>query len=120
MSLIEGDAVAAKNEIASEYISIVYNLLSMSMEKEKSARVHMVNAEGDTLTKEIYFSSSWRYLLSGLSSKANDEVFSYFDQNNNGILVVESFQPLSLAVFKKKIDAFFEQVASRNLSLIHI
>jgi hypothetical protein len=120
LSLIEGDAVAAKNEIASEYISIAYNLLSMGIEKDKSARVHMVTAEGDTLTKEIDFSSSWRYLLSGLLSKTNDEVFSYFDQNNNGILVVESFQPLSLAVFKKRIDAFFEQVESRNCQSVYI
>ena len=120
LSLIEGDAIAAKHEIASEYISIVYNLLSMSMEKDKSARVLLVNTEGDTLAKEIDFSSSWRYLLSGLLSKANDEVYSYFDQNNNGILVVESFQPLSLAVFKKKIDAFFEQVESRNCQSVYI
>ncbi len=120
LSLIEGDAIAAKNEIASEYIGIVYNLLSMTKEKETSALIQMVNPKGDTLTKQINFSSSWRYLLSGLLSTTNDEVYFSFDQNNNGILVVESFMPISLTVFKKKIDAFFEQVELKNCKSIYI
>jgi C-terminal processing protease CtpA/Prc len=59
-------------------------------------------------------------LISGLLSTTNDEFYFSFDQNNNGILVVESFMPISLTVFKKKIAAFFEQVELKNCKSIYI
>ncbi len=120
LSLSEGNAYSAKAEVASEYIGVVYNLLSMDLNGTKSAKIKMVNLEGDTLTKTIPFSASWRYFLSSLFSPGGDEVSYSFDENNNGVLVVESFQPLSLSLFKKQIDAFFEEVEQRNSPSIFI
>jgi hypothetical protein len=120
LSLSEGNAYSAKAEVASEYIGVVYNLLSMDLNGTKSAKVKMVNLEGDTLTKTIPFSASWRYFLSSLFSPGGDEVSYSFDENNNGVLVVESFQPLSLSLFKKQIDAFFKEVEQRNSPSIFI
>lgn len=120
LSLTEGNAFAAKEEIASEYIGVVYNLLSMSQLKSKKASVKMVSPAGDTLTKTIDFSPSWRYFLSNFFYRSEDEVRYFFDQQNNGILSIESFQPLSLAMFKKKIDRFFEEVQVRKCNNIYI
>lgn len=120
LSLTEGDANAAKDEIAVEYMGLVYNLLSMSLSEAKTARVKMVDLKGDTLTRQISFSPSWRYLLSSMFQASDDEVRYAFDEKNNGILTVESFQPISLALYKKKIDAFFEEVRTRNCSSIFI
>lgn len=120
LSLTEGNATSAKKEVACEYIGIVYNLLSMSLKEAKSAKVKMVSPSGDTLLTNIDFSASWRYFLSGMLGATADEVRYSFDQNNNGILVVESFQPLSLSVFKRKIDAFFEEVQAKNCTSVYI
>ena len=120
LSLSEGDATAAKEEVASEYISVVYNLLAMNLRQAKSAKVQMVTPQGDTLLKDIAFSTSWKYFLAGLFSSQEEEVRYSFDENNNGILVVESFQPLSLSLYKKQIDAFFEEVERRYCSTIFI
>jgi hypothetical protein len=120
LSLSEGDATAAKEEVASEYISVVYNLLAMNLRQAKSAKVQMVTPQGDTLRKDIAFSTSWKYFLAGLFSSQEEEVRYSFDENNNGILVVESFQPLSLSLYKKQIDAFFEEVERRYCSTIFI
>lgn len=120
LSLTEGNATSAKKEVACEYIGIVYNLLTMSIKEAKSAKVKMVSPSGDTLLTNIDFSTSWRYFLAGMFSSKADEVRYSFDQNNNGILVVESFQPLSLPVFKRKIDAFFEEVQAKNCTSVYI
>lgn len=120
LSLSEGDAFSAKEEVASEYISVVYNLLAMNLRQAKNAKVKMVSLDGDTLQKEIAFSSSWKYFLAGLFSLQEDEVRYSFDEDNRGILVVESFQPLSLNLFKKQIDAFFEEVENRRCTTIYI
>jgi hypothetical protein len=120
LSLTEGNSTSAKKEVACEYIGIVYNLLSMSFKKPKSAKVKMVSPSGDTLLTNIDFSASWRYFLAGLFSVQEDEVHYSFDEKNNGILVVESFQPLSLSVFKRKIDAFFEEVQAKNCTSVYI
>lgn len=120
LSLTEGNATSAKKEVACEYIGIVYNLLSMSLKEAKTAKVKMVSPSGDTLLTNIDFSASWRYFLSGMLGAPADEVRYSFDQNNNGILVVESFQPLSLSVFKRKIDAFFEEVQAKNCTSVYI
>ena len=120
LSLSEGDATAAKEEVASEYIGVVYNLLAMNLRQAKSAKVQMVTPQGDTLCKDIAFSTSWKYFLAGLFSSQEEEVRYSFDENNNGILVVESFQPLSLNLYKKQIDAFFEEVEKRYCSTIFI
>jgi hypothetical protein len=120
LSLSEGDAAAAKAEVASEYIGVVYNLLSMDLKGAKSAKVKMVKPQGDTIIKAITFNASWRYFLSGLLTPSSDEVSYTFDKNNNGILVVESFQPLSLGIYKKQIDAFFKEVDNRNCQAIFI
>ncbi len=120
LSLSEGDATAAKEEVASEYISVVYNLLSMNLRQAKNAKVKMVTLAGDTLQKEIAFSTSWRYFLAGLFSLQDEEVRYSFDEDNRGILVVESFQPLSLNLYKKQIDAFFEEVENRRCTTIYI
>jgi len=120
LSLSEGDSEAAKAEVASEYIGIVYNLLSMDFKPSKSAKVKLVTIKGDTLTKEIDFSPSWKYFLSSLFNNSEDELSYSFDENNQGILVVESFQPLSLNLYKKQIDSFFEEVKQRNCTTIFI
>lgn len=120
LSLSEGDATAAKEEVASEYIGVVYNLLSMNLRRAKSAKVQMVTPAGDTLLKDIAYSTSWKYFLAGLLSSKEDEVHYSFDQNNNGVLVVESFQPLSLNLYKKQIDAFFDEVQKRRCKAIFI
>ena len=120
LSLSEGDSEAAKAEVASEYIGIVYNLLSMDFKPSKRAKVKLVTVKGDTLTKEIDFSPSWKYFLSSLFNNSEDELSYSFDENNQGILVVESFQPLSLNLYKKQIDAFFEEVRQRNCTTIFI
>lgn len=120
LSLTEGNATSAKKEVACDYIGIVYNLLSMSFKKPKSAKVKMVSPSGDTLLASTDFSASWRYFLAGLFSEQEEEVHYSFDENNNGILVVESFQPLSLSVFKRKIDKFFEEVQAKNCTSVYI
>jgi hypothetical protein len=120
LSLSEGDATAAKEEVASEYISVVYNLLSMNLRQAKTAKVQMVSPAGDTLQKNIAFSTSWKYFLASLFSSQEDEVRYSFDENNNGILVVESFQPLSLNMYKKQIDDFFDEVQKRRCTAIYI
>jgi len=120
LSLTEGDATAAKEEVASEYIGVVYNLLSMDLRRAKSAKVKMVSPTGDTLLKDIAYSTSWKYFLAGIFSSKEDEVHYSFDQNNNGILVVESFQPLSLTLYKKQIDAFFDEVQKRRCTAVFI
>lgn len=120
LSLSEGDATAAKEEVASEYISVVYNLLSMNLRQAKTAKVQMVTPTGDTLQKDIAFSTSWKYFLAGLFSLQEDEVRYSFDENNTGVLVVESFQPLSLSLYKKQVDAFFEEVEKRRCTAIYI
>jgi hypothetical protein len=120
LSLSEGDATAAKEEVASEYIGVVYNLLSMDLRGAKSAKVQMVSPQGDTLIRDIAFSASWRYFLASIFSADDQEVAYSFDQNNNGILVVASFQPLSLNLYKKQIDAFFEEVEKRRCTTIYI
>lgn len=120
LSLTEGNASSAQKEVACEYIGIVYNLLSMSLKEAKSANVKMVSPGGDTLIVNIDFSATWRYFLSGMFSNQENEIRYSFDENNNGILVVESFQPLSLSVFKRKIDAFFEEVQAKNCTSVYI
>jgi len=120
LSLSEGNATDAKEEVASDYIGVVYNLLSMNLRRAKSAQVKMVTPAGDTLQKNIAFSTSWKYFLSGILSGQEDEVRYSFDANNNGILVVESFQPISLNMYKKQIDAFFEEVQKRRCTAIFI
>ncbi|MFM7005903.1 MAG: S41 family peptidase [Flavobacteriales bacterium] len=120
LSLTEGNATAARDEIAVEYMGLVYNLLSMSLSESKTAQVKMVDLSGDTLTRPIDFSPSWRYFLSSMFQAGTDEVQYTFDENNNGILSVESFQPLSLSIFKKKIDAFFKEVQARNCTSVFI
>lgn len=120
LSLTEGDAIEATKEIATQNIGIAYNLLSMSLKETKNAYVKMVAPAGDTVLQTIAFTSYWKYLLSGMFETQTDEIRSSFDQNNNAILVIESFQPISLAVYKKKIDAFFQQVETSNCKSVYI
>jgi len=120
LSLSEGDATAAKEEVACEYIGVVYNLLCMNLRQAKSAKVKMVTPAGDTLSKDIAYSTSWKYFLAGIFSTPDEEVHYSFDENNNGILVVESFQPLSLNLYKKQVDAFFDEVQERRCTTIYI
>jgi len=120
LSLTEGDANAALEEVANDNIGVVYNLLSMEYKRPKCGLVQMVNPEGDTLTKEIDFSSSWKYLISSIFKDDEQEIQYSFDEQNNGVLVVNSFQPLSLNLFKKQIDDFFKEVEQRNCKTIFI
>jgi C-terminal processing protease CtpA/Prc len=92
----------------------------MDLRGAKSAKVQMVSPQGDTLIRDIAFSASWRYFLASIFSADDQEVAYSFDQNNNGILVVASFQPLSLNLYKKQIDAFFEEVEKRRCTTIYI
>jgi hypothetical protein len=51
----------------------------MNLRQAKSAKVQMVTPSGDTLRKDIAFSTSWKYFLAGLLSCPDDEVRYSFD-----------------------------------------
>ncbi|MFM7644998.1 MAG: S41 family peptidase [Sphingomonadales bacterium] len=120
LSLNEGDATAARDEIASEYMSVAYNLRSMSLKTPRMATVTCVDLKGDTIQQTIPFTASWKYFLSTLFEGQEDNVNFIFDEQNNGILTINSFEPLSLSHFKKQIDAFFSEVKQRNCQNVYI
>jgi len=120
LSLTEGQADEATHEIAGEYISVAYNLLSMSMSETKTAQVKMVKVEGDTVQREIAFLSSWKYFLDSYFIDSDPIVSYSFDGQNNALLTINSFEPLSLNHFKKELDAFFKEVKLRNCPVLYI
>lgn len=120
LSLNEGDATAARDEIASEYMSIAYNLRSMSLKTPRMAKVTCVDLKGDTIHQTIPFTASWKYFLSALFEDKGENVSFLFDEQNNGILTIDSFEPLSLGHYKKQIDAFFGEVRQRNCQTVYI
>jgi len=120
LSLNEGNATAARDEIASEYMSVAYNLLTMSLNTPRSATVTSVDLKGDTVQQTIPFTTSWKYFLSALFEGKEDNVSYIFDEQNNGILTIDSFEPLSLSHFKKQVDAFFSEVKLRNCQTVYI
>lgn len=120
LSLNEGNAYAASNDIASEYISVAYNLLSMSLKEENAASIQLVEESGDTIHRSILFTPSWKYFLSSLFDESEEMISYTFDEQNNAILTVTSFEPLSLNHFQKEIDAFFQEVKQRNCPSLYI
>ena len=120
LSLNEGNALAASEEIATEYMSIAYNLRNMSLKTPRNAALTIVDLKGDTIQQSIPFTASWKYFLSTLFEEKEDNVSFIFDAQNNGILTIDSFEPLSLSHFKKQIDAFFSEVKQRNCQTVYI
>lgn len=120
LSLNEGNAIAARDEIANEYMSVAYNLLMMSFNTPRMASVTSVDLKGDTIQQYIPFTASWKYFMSALFEGKEENVSFIFDDQNNGILTIDSFEPLSLTHFKKQIDAFFSEVKQRNCQTIYI
>jgi C-terminal processing protease CtpA/Prc len=120
LSMCEGAANDAKNEVALDYIGVVYNLLQMSLKNQKEATFKVVKQAGDTVNLSVPFVATWKYFLASLFEQQDDEVSFYFDKQNRGVLTLTSFQPLSLSVFQNKIDEFFEEVERRKCTQIYI
>jgi hypothetical protein len=120
LSMCEGAAKEAQDEVALDYIGVVYNLLQMSLKAPKAALFKVVKSSGDTVITTVPYVSTWKYFLESISGQADDEVSFYFDEKNRGVLTIASFEPLSLPFFQKKIDAFFTEVESRKCESIYI
>jgi Peptidase family S41 len=120
LSMCEGAANAAQQEVALDYIGVVYNLLQMSLKSDKEAQFKVVKPSGDTTTLNIAYVATWKYFLSSMTGQTDDEVSYYFDDKNRGVLTLASFQPLSLPFFQKKVDEFFAEVEKRNCENIYI
>lgn len=120
LSMCEGDALEAQKEVALDYIGVAYNLLQMSLKEPKVAKFKVVKPNGDTTMIQIPFVSTWKYFLASLSGSEEDVVSYYFDEQNRGVLILSSFQPLSLSIFQKKIDEFFAKVEERKCEQIYI
>ena len=120
LSMCEGAANEAQNEVALDYIGVAYNLLQMSLKEQKEAKFQVVKPSGDTTILDIPFVSTWKYFLASLSGQQDDVVSYSFDEQNRGLLTLSSFQPLSLPLFQKKIDEFFAEVEKRNCTHIYI
>ena len=120
LSMCEGAANAAQQEVALDYIGVVYNLLQMSLKSDKEAQFKVVTPSGDTSNVKIPYVATWKYFLSSITGQTDDEVSYYFDDKNRGVLTLASFQPLSLPFFQKKVDEFFAEVEKRNCENIYI
>ncbi|MFM8596592.1 MAG: S41 family peptidase [Flavobacteriales bacterium] len=120
LSMCEGDAQEAQNEVALDYIGVAYNLLEMSLNEPKTGTFKVVKPAGDTSFIEVPFVATWKYFFASMSGQKDDVTSFYFDEKNRGVLVVNSFQPLSLPLFQKKIDEFFSEVEKRKCEQIYI
>lgn len=120
LSMCEGSAEEAQKEVALDYIGVVYNLLNMSMHKAKEAQFQLVKSTGDTVVQQVSYVATWKYFLKSTGGQTDDVVTYRFDDNNNGILSISTFQPLALALFEKKIDEFFSEVQERDCQQIYI
>lgn len=120
LSMCEGEALDAQREVALDYVGVAYNLLQMSLNAQKEAKFKVVKPTGDTTMISIPFVSTWKYFLASLGGQQDEVVSFYFDDQNRGVLSISSFQPLSLPIFEKKIDAFFIEVEKRKCESIYI
>ncbi|MEN9743460.1 MAG: hypothetical protein RLZZ65_1265 [Bacteroidota bacterium] len=120
LSMCEGAAKEAQQEVALDYIGVVYNLLNMSMHASKDAQFKLVKSTGDTVLQQVPYLATWKYYLKSIGKLSSDEVAYRFDENNNGILSISSFQPMALSLFEKKIDDFFLEVKERECQQIYI
>jgi hypothetical protein len=120
LSMCEGAAKEAQEEVALDYIGVVYNLLQMSLKAPKAAAFKVVKSNGDTVLSTIPYVATWKYFLESLGGQAEDEISFYFDEKNRGVLTLSSFQPLSLPFFEKKVDEFFAEVENRKCENIYI
>lgn len=115
LCFIEGNAQDAQNEVATKLMGIVFNWVNQENKIELSYI--------DSLGKKGVFVCPMmevRKIKKERDWFDEDELTYFFDEKNRGILIVKSFEALSLGHFQKEVDAFFQEVKSRKTNEIFI
>jgi len=115
LCFIEGNAQDAQNEVATRLMGIVFNWVN----KENKIELAYV----DTTGKKGTFACPMMEVKKTKKGRGwfdEDELTYFFDEKNRGILIIKSFEAISLRSFQKEVDAFFIEVRKRQTKEIYI
>ncbi len=116
-SLIEGTAYSAQEEIATKGMALTFSLMS-NFKVSDFVRIKFVSGD-DTLNTSIKATNKMNLFL--YKGPIMEKSVSYFfDGENKGVLKITSFQPRTIAFYKKEVAKFFQEVSKRNCSEIVI
>ncbi len=108
-SFMEGESIEARNEVASKMMGMIFNLMNNKYDVECKYKT----LQGDTVKKTLkpITVKAFKKLKNWY---AEEKMYHFFDTQNRGILVVPTFEPRSLKVYKRELDAFFANVRANN------
>lgn len=115
LCFIEGNAQDAQNEVATKLMGIVFNWVNTE-DKIQLAYIDSTGKKGTFVcpmmeVKKIKKDRGWF---------DEDELTYFFDEKNRGVLIIKSFEAISLVPFQKEVDAFFQEVKKRKTKEIYI